>query len=129
MANRRFYQFLYSFQKAPVFLWAKVAIGATGAPTLDASFSRGVTSITRNSAGLYTVVLNDNYSDLLGVNPTLVLASGSPAAITSVVRANNVAAAAKSVQVGFLDSAGAAVEVTNGATLLLKIELKNSGVN
>lgn len=57
MANRYFTQFIKSLQKDPVLLFARVTFGASGAPTLDASKSKGIKSITRTGAGAYTVTL------------------------------------------------------------------------
>jgi hypothetical protein len=128
MANRLLYNSGFSFVKKKVSLFASVAIGASGAPTLSTALSRGIASISRVSAGLYTVTLQDRYQGLLGVRYTLVLASGSPAAFQMAVRANSVTAATPTLQVGFIDAAGAAVDIANGTTLLLKIELNDSTV-
>lgn len=127
--NRLYNQFRLALEKRIVDLYAQVAIGATGAPTLNLSKSKGIASITRNSAGLYTIVLQDNYVDLLMFNHAVFLAAGAPSAVGgAVIRANNVAATAKSIQVLFVDNAGAAVELDNGTNLFLQFSLKASTV-
>lgn len=127
--NRMYKQFRLGLENRVVDLYCVAAIGATGAPTINASLSKGVTSITRNSTGRYTIVLDDNYIDLLQVTEFRILAAGAPAAVGGfVVRANNVAAAAKSVVVEFVNSSGAAVEINNGTSLRIKLELKASTV-
>lgn len=127
MANRRFNQFRYSLENAMCDIYAKVAIGAAGAPTLDVAKSKGVASIVRDSAGLYTVTLSDAYVDLFMVQATVELASGSPASELAVVRAYDVSGA-KTIQIGFLNGSFAATDIANGAVLKLKFELKNSRV-
>jgi len=127
MSNRVFTQFHLSLVKQPVALWGKVAIGASGAPTLDASLSKGIASIVRNSAGLYTVTLQDGYQKFLGFVPTIELAAGSPGVFACVVRAHSVTSA-KTIQFGFLDATGAAADIASGATLRFKVELDRSSV-
>lgn len=127
MANRRFNQFRYSLENAMCDIYAKVAIGAAGAPTLDVAKSKGVASIVRDSAGLYTVTLADAYVDLFMVQATVELTAGSPASSEVVVRAYDVSSA-KTVQIGFLSGAYAATDLASGAVLKLKFELKNSRV-
>lgn len=56
MANRSFAPFSWSLEKNPATLYAKVAIGGTGAPTLDGINSKGIRSITRLSAGKYSIL-------------------------------------------------------------------------
>jgi hypothetical protein len=132
MANRLFgSQFKYSFVRKPVELWCQVAIGATGAPTLSATKSKGITSVVRNSAGRYTITLNDKYQELYGAYPMFVLAAGAygtSAASDMVVRSAAVTAATPTVVVEFLDGTGAANELANGVTLYLKLELNDSTV-
>lgn len=127
MANRWFNQFRYSFLKYPVDLVAQVAIGAAGAPTLSAARSRGILSITRNAAGRYTVVLDDRYQRLLKLEHNVVIAAGTTSGVVElVVMVDSSNAAAKSVQFQFLDAAGVAADIANGAVLKLKFEMTNS---
>lgn len=65
MANRLMANRQYSFERDIKTLFAHVTIGATGAPTLDGPNSLGVLSITRGTAGLYTVTFGTSVN---GVN-------------------------------------------------------------
>lgn len=105
-----------------------MAIGASGAPTINAPASLGITSIARNSAGNYTITLDDKYNDLLQVTQSVQLAAGAPAAIGGMVVRSEAVDTAKTIVVQFVDAAGAAVELDSGSTVRLKIDLKNSSV-
>jgi len=109
-------------EKAVVDLYMKVAIGAAGAPTI--SRAKGVTSITRNSAGKYTIVLQDNYYAFLMASGAC-LTAGIPAAPTFSVFSEAVASGSLVVQ--FSDAAGAAADPGNGEVVVLQITLSNSG--
>lgn len=126
--NRYMSQFRYSLENKMIDIYARVAIGASGAPTLNAPLSKGVTSITRNSAGLYTIVFNDRYVNLLNFNINIFLAAGTSSIGEVILRANNIATSTRSVQVQFNNSAGAAVDPANGVTLYCKFEFKGSSV-
>ena len=71
MANRSF-QRLQALDKEIKVIHGQFAVGTTGAPTLSASKSVGVQSVTRNSAGDYSIVLGtpsgavDKYSHFFG---------------------------------------------------------------
>ena len=81
MANRRLFQFQYSYERDLVDIYANVTIGAAGAPTLQSN-AKGVSSITRNSAGDYSIALTDNFNKLMSLravsqNATGIIAAGS----------------------------------------------------
>jgi hypothetical protein len=126
MANRYFNQFSLSFLKQKVSIYAQVAIGAAGAPTLSAVNSKGVASIARNSAGKYTVTLQDNYVAFVGVRGSVLLASGLAACVSQPCVVSQAVSTAKTVVVQFVDFAGAAVDPDNGAVVYLEIKLNNS---
>jgi len=128
MANRFFNQFSQALEKGRVQLFARVAIGSTGAPTLSAVNSKGVASITRNGVGTYTIVLQDSYVKLFNVSNSTFLASGTPTHVENpYIKADAVATlASKSFQIVFLDFAGAAVDPGSGEQLRLQIDLSNS---
>lgn len=128
MANRFFNQFAYSLEKAKCFLFLKAAIGATGAVTIDAANSKGITSITRNSAGRYTVVLQDTYVSLLGFKATIIESAATPTVAGVAVVSETVATAAtKNVVFQCIAAAGTAVDPASGSTMKLTFELSNSG--
>jgi hypothetical protein len=126
--NRLYTQFRLGLEKRVVDLYAVFAVGATGAPTLNAGLSKGIASVARNSSGLYTITLQDAYIDALAVIPTVRLASGTPASRGMIVRSVAVSGATPTVQVLFTDAAGAAVELNDGSVVSLKLELKASSV-
>jgi hypothetical protein len=130
MANRYFDQFQLSLEKSKVRLFGKVSIGATGAPTLDAVNSKGVASITRNSAGNYTVVLQDVYSRFMDFHPCLVVGAGTPAAPHCFVVSESVAnVASKAIVIQFTAADGVtATDPADGESLRFTLDLKNSSV-
>jgi hypothetical protein len=70
MANTRFNQFLYTKHGKPVHLDVKIPIGATGAVgTLVGG--AGISSVTRNAAGIYQINLIDSYNKFLGMDYTI----------------------------------------------------------
>jgi hypothetical protein len=125
--NRQYRQFRLGLENRVVDLYCNFAVGASGAPTISASKSKGVASISRSSAGKYVITLQDYYVDLFHVTPMVVLAAGSPNAPIMVVRAQTVATA-KTVTVEFLDETLTADDISSGATVVLKLELKASTV-
>lgn len=129
MANRRFNQFRASIYNGQVDLLMKAAIGASGAPTISASYAKGIQSITRNSAGNYTLLLQDNYQALLGVSGTVLNATASAAPIMQVISEQVSSATVPRVIVQFLDAAGVAADPDNGATIFISISLSNSSSN
>jgi hypothetical protein len=105
-------------------LYAYVDIGASGAPTLNANKSIGVASISRDSAGVYIVTLDDKYNSLLHFNVMMLEATAED--LTFQVESEDVNGA-KTIQ---FQCKAAAVETdpSNGSVLLIKIDLKNSSV-
>jgi hypothetical protein len=72
-----------------VHLFAKVNIGAAGAPTLVTSNqSKGFASITRTGDGAYDVVLQDSYYKFLGCSVVFDAGSAGPAAPTVAIYDN-----------------------------------------
>lgn len=128
MANRYMDQFCYSLEKGKSALFVKVAIGATGAPTLDTTNSKGIKSITRNSAGQYTLVLQDAWSRYLGMEARFIQSStGIPASPIVGLKSQSVATAGGgSIVFVCSTGAGAATDPGNGEELELVLFLKNS---
>jgi len=108
-------------------LYVNVAIGASGAPTLDAAQSLGVASVTRVSTGRYSILLQDSYPAFRHITECRQLASGAPGAVGGmVIRSVAVTSSTPTVVIEFVDGAGAAVELVSGTVLRLEINLKNS---
>ncbi len=123
MANRNFHR-VQSLTREVKSLYAYVSIGATGAPTLSTDNSVGVTSISRDSAGVYIVTLDDKYNRLVHFNVMMLEATAED--LTFQVESEDVDGA-KTIQ---FQCKAAAVETdpSNGSVLLIKIDLKNTSV-
>lgn len=119
MANRNF-QRRQALEKEVKDLYAKVTIGSSGAPTLVSPI--GIASIARNSAGNYTLTLQDKYMSLKFFRVTFL--DDDAQDMNAQVAAEDVASA-KTVQ--FVCRTGAtATDPQSGQTLLIKLELKNT---
>lgn len=129
MANRRFRsQFRFGMEAMVVELFANISIGAAGAPTLNQSASKGVASVVRNSAGQYTITLQDKYNSLLHMNVLQDSGTSAPAAPFVVLEAENVSSAKTLViQCRAVDNS-TATDPANGESMLVKITLSNSSV-
>lgn len=131
MANRNYRRNQMSLEANPVALFARVAIGASGAPTMDAKKSLGIYSITRTATGAYTIKLGlnatslDTYQRLMMLMASFISAASGIASV-DVVADNSATLANPNVQILCLDAAGVAADPANGAVMLLKLELSNS---
>lgn len=121
MANRSFNR-RQALEKEVKDLYAAVSIGASGAPTLTSR--TGIASITRTSAGLYQLTLQDEYSSLKYFEAVLLDPDGED--INVQVKAEDVDGA-KTIDFFTLTGASA-TDPSNGAKLLIKIEVKNTSV-
>lgn len=125
--NRSFVPRKGSLEKGVSDLFARVTFGATGAPTLDVPKSKGIASIVRNSAGLYTITLSGPFQRLLAMSATFVLSSGIPASPVYHVVADNSASATPTLQIQFekLDTP-AATDPANGEEVRMNFIFKDS---
>lgn len=145
MASREFIQYSYQLERGVVKLYAKIAIGASGAPTLTTTStasgnpSKGILSVSRTAAGKYRITLGksdvtgnsyDRYQRILNVTGSIV--NSTVSVVNSIqILDDQSAAATPYIDVATLGiSAGsiAAVDPNNGDSLLLEITLKNSQV-
>jgi len=127
MANRRFNQFRLSLEPQIVDLFLHATFGAAGAVTLDASQSRGISSIVHDGAGTYTITLQDVYNRLMMVNK-LAIGGSAPAApdmrlYTDAVSSNVSPSIAVVFSVGGVDTNPA-----SGEEIRIQISVKNSSV-
>lgn len=98
----------------------EIAIGAAGAPTILRGI--GIVSVTRNSAGDYTIVL-PKFNRFLGAHFTRVLATLEAASIQSV------AVNASAGTYRFVTTlAGVAADLTSGTVIYLDLDYKNTVV-
>lgn len=123
MANRNFNQFSLALEKLQVNLFASATIGSTGACTLVTANSKGIASITRNSAGNYTIVLQDKYYKFLDFSVTTKNASGVSAAPNVGMISNNMS----TPSINFVMSTGGTpTDPASGDTLYMRITASNS---
>lgn len=120
MANRYYYR-MQGRSKEIKLIVAEVTIGATGAPTLVAGRSYGVTSIVRNAAGDYDVVLQDLHNRVVGLDLDVL-----NDATTDLYAKLAVRGATGNTFSFFTLTAAAATDPPNPSTLLLRIWVKNS---
>jgi len=124
MASRLF-QFNYTYERDMVTIHAKVAIGASGAPTLNTTLSKGIVSITRNSAGQYTLVMKDQMNKLMSVEACVLSSTGISASPNVGVKTDNVNGTTPSVTI-VCSTGGTATDPGSGETLLLTIHCRQA---
>lgn len=128
MANKMAFQFRYSYERDVTDIMLKVNIGASGAPTIASGNAKGVTSITRNSAGNYTILLQQPYNRLLDCSSQSISGSSAQAAPMCTIVSEAVAtAAAPTVRLQYraIDNS-TATDPANGEVLLIHITVRNS---
>lgn len=113
-------------------LYGNFAVGATGAVgTLTA---KGVTSVTRNSAGNYTILLDDNYNAVLWADAIILDATTSDPTTVGVacklVSADAQAAGGGMVVIQFYSTAtpGTVEDPRSGAVVYFKVDVRRSSV-
>jgi hypothetical protein len=146
MASREFIQYSYQLERGVVKLYARVSIGATGAPTLvttstsSGNPSKGIVSVARTAAGTYRITFGktdavqgttyDRYQRILNV--TGVILDAGVSAVNSIqIKEDQSSADVPYVDIytlGITAGAVAAVDPTSGDALLVEITLKNSQV-
>ena len=129
MANRSFHRPLGSLEIDVVTLFGTITIGASGA--VSASTGKGITSVTNNSTGKYTVLLADTYNGFLWADGIVLDDTNSdPVSVGVVPRlfSQDVASlTAPVVILQFYDVAGGEVaNPASGAVVYFKIDLRNS---
>ena len=132
MGTHRGNQFAISYEKGLVHIFAAVSIGASGAPTLVASKNQGIKSVTRNSAGNYTVTFGaigqagiDKYQRLMSMDGCV---SNVTASAIIAVQPLADAVASGSMTVVTSSASATAADPESGSTLLLHFVVKNSTV-
>lgn len=126
MANRRLNQFRFSHEPALVDVFCRIAIGAAGAPTLIALQNRGVASVTRISAGRYSILLQDSYARFMHMHRSTINPAGVSAAPGTTVISESVATLASPTVVIECNTGGVATDPGNGEMLLIQLVCKNS---
>lgn len=145
MADRDMSNKLFSFDKMRKFVGLKVSVGAAGALTLDAANSKGVASITRNSAGNWSIQFGyiangntfaDRYRRFLGmkfVSNTSGVGANTPTTVSYGASVVNDATATTGILTILLagptaagNTAPAAVDPANGEVVYLVFEFADS---
>ena len=136
MANRMFNR-LQALDKEIKVIHGQFAVGTTGAPTLTVSKSVGVKSVTRNSAGDYSVVLGvpggdtDKYSHFFGgyfdIQKSTAIGSTAGGCAFQLKGAPTVSTDG-TVNFIALNASGAAAEIGSGETVHFMFVLKNSSL-
>lgn len=128
MANRQFTsQFAYSFIVQRVDILMQVSIGGTGAPTLVSNACKGVASISRNSAGDYSITLQDKYQKVLAMQCSTTNSTGISAAPDVGIKSDAVSST-KIVRI-VCSAAGVATDPASGDVLNIHMVLSNSNLN
>lgn len=120
MANRNFNK-KQALEKEVKELYAKIAIGASGAPTLSVGY--GILSITRKGAGNYRLILEDKYYSLKWFKAIHLAASEED--LNFQIEAEDVAGSTPYIDF-FCLTAAVATDPASGDSLLLKVEVKNT---
>lgn len=121
MANRN-YNRHQSLEKEVKSLYADVSIGASGAPTISKAL--GITSIVRDSAGVYILTLDDKYTRLMSFQVSQLVAAAED--LTFQLESEDVDGL-KTIQFRCL-TANVETDPSSGSRLLINIDLKNSSV-
>ncbi len=131
MANRSWLPMGGSLEVNAVELWGSATIGGTGA--VSSFTGKGITSITRLSAGQYSVNLQENYNLLLWANAVVLhTTDDNPTSAGVAVRIKSqqvIDATAPNVIFQFYSvTGGAATDPASGAVVLFDLVLRNSSV-
>lgn len=120
MANRNFNRF-QALEKEVKAIYADIAIGASGAPTL--TVGTGVASVAKGTDGVYTITLQDKYTRLVACEVAILSASAQDLAAQLVSEDVD---GAKTVVIRTIDATATEVNPASGTRLLVRIDLKNS---
>lgn len=123
MANRNFNR-KQALEREVKDLYLEVSFGATGAPTIVSGV--GITSITRNDAGDYTIVLDDRYHGGLKYFDGVLLDAAAED-IYFQLQESRVASATKDLDI-FCLTGSSATDPSNGSKAYFKFEVKTSTV-
>jgi hypothetical protein len=151
MASRDFDAVAYQLEKKVVTIFGRFSVGSSGAPTLVTAVattdgngntvsvwnpSKGIASITRVSAGKYTIQLGrsdsvvgtqvDTYNGFLSFNATIV--NSTLSAVSGAQVLSDSVKSTGQLQIQFISPAGTATDPSSGDVISLEIILKNSAL-
>lgn len=113
-----------SVRNEVITVYAGITIGGTGAPTLVAADSYGVTSIARTGAGLYTLVLRDAYNAIQFADGAF-FADNPAEDINITFDLNGSSATTKNILFATLTGA-TATDPSSGSKVYIKLDMRNS---
>lgn len=119
MANRNFNR-AQALEKEVKSLFAEVAIGASGAPTITKAL--GISSISRTGAGDYKITLDDKFVRLMHLSVTEL---NSSAQDLNFQLKSQAVSSTKEIEF-FSLTGGTETDPASGSSLFIKIDLKNS---
>lgn len=128
MANKTAFQFRYSYEREVTEIYMKVSIGGSGVPTIASGNAKGVSSIVRNSAGKYTITLQQPYNRLLDCSSQSISGTSAQAAPMCTIVSEAVATSAAPtvvLQYRAIDNS-TATDPGSGEVLLIRIAVRNS---
>lgn len=143
MSSRNEYRDQGQLEPGVIKRYARIAIGASGAPTFSTTggpsgqnHNKGLASISRTSAGLYVLTFQDTFQRVLGLEGVFTSSTGIPAAPAPVCLKTDSVGTRVSPNGGtltfttgaFSGGSGAfvATDPGSGEILLLEITLSNS---
>ncbi len=118
------FQFRYSYERDLIDTQAKISIAGSGAPTLTQA--KGIASITHNSAGNYTIVMQERTYLLMDVKASFISGASAPAAPIINVVSEQVNNASPSLIIQCRDLSGAAADPASGEVMLLHIQCRSA---
>lgn len=124
MANRTFHQAEGSLEHRMVDLFVEVTFGVAGA--VSAWSGKGVSSVTKDATGQYTVALADRYPAFMGSSYSFEDTSANTG--WACDRSEAVDTATPSITFRTNDAAGAEADPASGAKLRVNFKLKNSSI-
>jgi len=129
MADRLFNPPEGSLEQRVVSAYGSITFGATGAV---ASFDGiGVSSVVRNSAGNYTITLEDSYNKFLHWNGSLLdTADSDPQTVGTDPRVDSESISSGSFDIQFYNyTDGSAADPASGAKITWRGDFRNSTVD
>jgi len=125
-------QFNFSNSAKPVTLRAKIAIGASGDPSIVSGTGMGIASVSRDSAGKFTIALSRPFHDLMSVHLMPIAASASPgscaAPVMNIISEDVANQSAPELKIRSNDYTGVATDPAEGEVLLVEIVLNDSSL-
>ena len=124
MANRDFKDVQSNYRETKE-IHLQVAIGGTGAPTMD-SFGAGYASIARNGTGDYTITMAEGYSGFLNGHISYLSTTNAD----FVIQWDSIYDSTSAYGFRMLGADGTPVaeDPANGSTLYITLWLRNSSV-